>query len=98
MARLDLPLDSPRRAGKTSIARLVILAIFILSLLFTASYMFYTPLLQIYWGTTGRMTSVIARGNSGSSSTTDPNEGMVSLNQSSAPPASLFPSFFLLLN
>ncbi|KAL4515871.1 hypothetical protein Ndes2526B_g00587 [Nannochloris sp. 'desiccata'] len=74
MARLDTPLDSPVRAGKPPMARLVILTIFILSLIFTASYMFYTPLLQIYWGTTGRMTSVIAKGKSERTGI-DPNEG-----------------------
>lgn len=75
MARLDLSLDPPRRAGKRSMARLVILTIFILTIIFTASWIFYTPLMQIYWGTTGRMTSVIVRGKPGATGTVDPNEG-----------------------
>jgi hypothetical protein len=75
MARLDIPLNSPRRVGKTSIARLVILTIFILTLIFTASYMFYTPLLQVYWGTTSRMSSVLVKGKPGTI-TLDANEGI----------------------
>lgn len=55
-------------------ARLVIWTIFILSLIFAASYLFYTPLLQIYWGATGRMTSIIARAKS-RGATLDLNEG-----------------------
>jgi hypothetical protein len=44
-------------------------------MLFTASYLFYTPLLQIYWGTTGRMSSIIATGKKETARSIDPNEG-----------------------